>query len=226
MKGMTINKWPKQERPREKLLDAGVKTLSDAELIAVLIGSGTKGRSAVAVARELLGAFGSIRAVSEAQRDDLCSHSGIGETCYSRLQVANELSRRSLLETLKKGDILVNADKARSFLSLQMRHYEKEVFACLFLDNQHQVIAFEELFHGTIDNASVHPREIMKRVLYHNSSAVIFAHNHPSGSPEPSVADQHLTDELKQTLSSIDVRVLDHFIIGDTVTSFAERNLL
>lgn len=223
---MSINHWPKQERPREKLLQHGPSSLSDAELLAVIIGSGTRGQSAVALARAVLKSAGSLRAIIDADRAQLCRHAGLGEVRYARLQAAVEISRRALMETLKKGDVLSNPDKARRFVSSKMRHYEKEVFACLFLDNQHQVIAFEELFQGTIDNASVHPREIIKRALHHNAAAVIFAHNHPSGSSEPSRSDEHLTAELKQTLAVIDIRVLDHFVVGETVTSFVERNLL
>ena len=223
---MSIKNWPHQERPREKLINKGVSSLSDAELLAILIGIGTRKHTSIAIARDLLKSFGNIRSVTNARYKELCALEGLGNTFYARLQAANEISRRCLMETIRQGNAMINADKVKDFLHLKMRHYENEVFACLFLNNKHRIIAFEELFMGTIDNAHIHAREIIKRSLHHNAAAIIFAHNHPSGSAEPSASDQHLTDELKKTLSAIDVRVLDHFVVGEDIVSFAERDLI
>lgn len=223
---MTINEWPQHERPREKLLARGPAALSDAELLAVIIGSGTRGKNALDIARSLLKDIGSLREVLNISESELCRYNGLGKVYYSRLQAAVEISRRALMETVKRGDVFSNADSARRFLSLKMRNYESEVFACIFLDKHHRLIQFEELFKGTVDTANIHPRELIKRVLYHNASSVIFVHNHPSGLSEPSAADRHITKELKQTLGAIDVQVLDHLIVGETITSFAERELL
>lgn len=223
---MTIKQWPEQERPREKLLQRGASMLSDAELLALLIGSGTRTRSALHIAHQLLKEFGSLSAIMRANKNTLCTIKGIGKARYALLQAAIELVRRSLLETIRKGDVLASPHHTRDYLMLKMRDYEHEVFACLFLDNQHRVIAFEELFYGTIDGASVHPREVVKRALHHNAAAIILVHNHPSGIAEPSVADKQITRNLKTSLGLVDVRVLDHFVIGEKVTSFVERDLL
>ena len=223
---MTIKQWPEQERPREKLLQHGVHMLTDTELLALLIGSGTRAHSALDIAHRLLEEFGNLSALMRATAKTLCAVKGIGHARYALLQAAVELVRRSLLETIRKGDVLASPHHARDYLTLKMRDYEHEVFACLFLDNQHRVIAFEELFFGTIDGASVHPREVVKRALHHNAAAVILVHNHPSGITEPSAADKRITRELKTSLGLVDVRVLDHFVVGETVTSFAERKLL
>ena len=223
---MTIKNWPNEEKPREKLLSHGAENLSDAELLTILINSGTAGMSAIDLARKLLKDFGSLRAVAEANQKDLCRSKGIGAVCYTRLQAALEITRRMLLESMKKKDTVASPGRARKYLTLKMRNYPYEVFACLFLDNQHRVIAFEELFRGTIDGASVHPREVVKRTLHHNAAAVILVHNHPSGSSEPSHADRNITKELKSALALIDVRILDHFVVGEKITSFTESNLL
>lgn len=223
---MNIKEWPEHERPQEKLLARGSSALSDAELLAIIIGSGTQGKNALEIARTLLKDVGSLREVVNAEKAEICRHNGLGKVRYTRLQAAVEISRRILMETVKRGNVFSNADSTRRFLSLKMRNYKSEVFACIFLDNHHRLIEFEELFKGTINAANVHPRELIKRVLYHNASSVILVHNHPSGSSEPSSADRHITDELKQTLGSIDVQVLDHLIVGETITSFAERGLL
>ncbi len=221
-----IKEWPKHERPREKLLSQGADRLSNAELLAILIGSGTKNYSAMESAHGLLTQFGSLRAITQADHKALCACRGVGDARFALLQAALEIMRRSLLETIKENDVLSNPGVARNYLKLKMRNYEHEVFACMFLDNQHRVLSFEELFRGTIDGASVHPREVVKRALHYNAAAVIFVHNHPSGSHEPSKADENITKELKRSLELIDVRVLDHFVVGEKVTSFAERRLL
>ena len=224
---MSIRDWPDAERPREKLLQRGAGALSDAELLAIFLRIGIPGRSAVDLARDLLQRFGSLRQLLEADEQDFCEGPGLGPAKYVQLQAVLELGRRYLETTLQRGDALQSVADTRRYLTAKLRHEPHEVFACLFLDNRHRVLAFEELFHGTIDGASVHPRQIVKRALYHNAAALILAHNHPSGVAEPSRADEQITLRLKEALTLVDVRVLDHFIIGDgEVISFAERGLI
>lgn len=224
---MAICDWPDDERPREKLLNRGPATLSDAELLAIFLRTGSRGRSAVDLARDLLNQYGGLRRLLEADQASFCALPGLGPTKYVQLQAVLELGRRFLEETLQRGNALECVADTRRYLIAKMRHQPHEVFACLFLDNRHRVIDFEELFYGTIDGASVHPRQLVKRALYHNAAALILAHNHPSGIAEPSRADEQITVRIKEALGLIDVRVLDHFIIGDgEVFSFAERGLL
>ena len=223
----TIRDWPAGERPREKLLRHGPGMLSDAELLAIFLRTGLRGKTAVDLARELLAAFGSLRALLDADRTAFCAHAGLGDAKFAQLQAILEMARRHLQEQLSREDALENPDTTRRFLTARLRHLPHEVFACLFLDNRHRVIAFEELFRGTIDGASVHPREVVRRVLHFNAAAVILAHNHPSGVPEPSRADVQLTRRLVDALALVDVRVLDHFIVGEgSGVSFAERGLI
>ena len=223
----TIRDWPAAERPREKLLRRGPGMLSDAELLAIFLRTGLRGKTAVDLARELLAAFGSLRALLDADRTAFCAHAGLGDAKFAQLQAILEMARRHLQEQLSREDSLENPDTTRRFLTARLRHLPHEVFACLFLDNRHRVIAFEELFRGTIDGASVHPREVVRRVLHFNAAAVILAHNHPSGVPEPSRADVQLTRRLVDALALVDVRVLDHFIVGEgSGVSFAERGLI
>ncbi|MGB5306191.1 MAG: DNA repair protein RadC [Gammaproteobacteria bacterium] len=222
-----IRHWPAAERPREKLLARGPAALADAELLAIVLRTGVQGKTAVDLARELLSDFGGLRALLESDRQQFCSRHGLGLATYALLQALLELARRHLQEQLRRDDILEHPEATRRFLSSRLRHYQQEVFACLFLDNRHRVILFEELFRGTIDGASVHPREVVRRALQHNAAAVILAHNHPSGVAEPSRADIQLTRRLTDALALVDIRVLDHFIIGEgDGTSFAERGLL
>ena len=223
---MAITDWPVDERPREKLLIRGANALSDAELLAIFLRVGVKGKTAVDLARELLQNFGSLRQLFDADAKKFCETHGMGEAKYVQLQAVLEMSRRYLAEKLRRGDPLNDPDAVRFYLTSKLRDYRFEVFSCLFLDTRHRVIEYEELFKGTIDGASVHPREVVRRALYHNAAAVIFAHNHPSGVAEPSQADERITGKLKDALNLIDVRVLDHFVIGDQVVSFAERGLL
>lgn len=224
---MSIRNWPLSERPRERLLGRGAHTLSDAELLAILLRTGLPGGSAVDRARESLAAFGGLRHLLDAERAVFCTARGLGEATYVQLQAALELARRYLLCRISRGQALASPDEVRQFLQLKLRGLAHEVFACLFLDNQHTVIAYEELFRGTIDGASVYPREIVKRALALNAAAVIFAHNHPSGIAEPSQADQRLTQRLRSALGVVDIRVLDHFVVGEAeALSFAERGLL
>lgn len=222
-----INQWPTAERPREKLLHQGPDSLSDAELLAIFLRVGVQGQSALDLARSLLTRFGSLRGVVEASVEDFCAEPGMGESKYVLLQAALQLSQRHLLEALQRSDCLTSSLLTRNYLRSRLRHYEREVFLCLFLDNQNRVIASEELFHGTIDGATVHPRIVVDRALYHNAAALIFAHNHPSGVAEPSQADVGITRRLKNALGLIDIRTLDHFVVGDTeVVSLAERGLM
>lgn len=224
---MSIRDWPDEERPREKLLQRGACALSDAELLAIFLRTGVAGRSAVDLARDLLAEFGGLRQLLEADHARFCQGLGLGTAKYVQLQAVLELGRRFLEERLQRGDALQSVADTRRYLTAKLRHQPHEVFACLFLDNRHRVICFEELFFGTIDGASVHPRQVVKRALYHNAAALILAHNHPSGIAEPSQADEQITLRLKEALALVDVRVLDHFIIGDgQVISFAERGLL
>ena len=224
---MSIQDWPEGDRPREKLLAQGVAVLSDAELLAIFLRTGIKGKTAVDLARDLLTEFGSLRALLQADCENFTRAKGLGTAKYAQLQAVLEMARRHTFEELDRGDVLTSPEATRAYLSQQLRHYQHEVFACLFLDNQHHILEFEELFRGTIDSASVYPREVVKKALAHNAAAVIFAHNHPSGISEPSQADKLITDKLKQALALIDIRVLDHFIIGDGQPySFAEHGLL
>jgi DNA repair protein RadC len=224
---MGIKDWPLGERPRERLLGRGAHTLSDAELLAILLRVGLPGSSAVDRARVLLTEFGDLRRLMDAGSERFCAQRGLGIATYVQLQAALELARRYLFTCITRGDALGSANEVRHFLQLKMRGLPHEIFTCLFLDNQHAVISYEELFRGTIDGASVYPREIVKRALALNASAVIFAHNHPSGIAEPSQADQRLTERLKIALGTVDIRVLDHFVVGELeAVSFAERGLL
>ena len=224
---MPITDWPLDERPREKLLRRGAQALSDAELLAIFLRTGTPGKTAVDLARELLTRFGSLRALLEADLRQFCEGEGLGAAKYAQLQATTEMARRHLGETLRRGNALESPEATRRYLSAQLRDRPHEVFACLFLDNRHRVIAFEELFQGTINGASVHPREVVKKALAHNAAAVILAHNHPSGVAEPSRADRHITQQLTQALGLVEVRVLDHLVVGDgEAVSFAERGYL
>jgi len=201
--------------------------LSDAELVAVVLRSGTKGKTAVALARDLLSRFGGLRGLFSAARTELCSASGIGPGKYAQLQAAAELARRQLAEPLKRDGPLTSPTAVREFLHARLRDRPYEVFCCLYLDNRNRLIMFEELFRGTIDGASVHPREVVRRAIEHNAAALILAHNHPSGVAEPSQADELITRRLQSALGLIDIRVLDHLVVGDgEIVSFAERGLL
>jgi len=212
---MSIKDWPAQERPREKLLAQGAQALTDAELLAIFLRTGVAGKSAVDLARQLLGEFGSLRALLEADLAAFSAHLGLGPAKYSQLQAVLKMGRRHLAEGLKRDSALESPQQVRDYLKARLRHEPHEIFGCLFLDTRHRVLAFEALFHGTIDGASVYPRQVVKRALAHNAAAVILTHNHPSGIAEPSQADRLLTTRLKDALALVDVRVLDHFIVGD-----------
>ncbi|MCF6235897.1 MAG: DNA repair protein RadC [Gammaproteobacteria bacterium] len=222
-----ITDWPIEERPREKLLKRGSNALSDAELLAIFLRTGIRGKTAVDLSRDLLNEFGSLRALFNADITRFCQAPGLGPTKYTQLQAVLEMGRRYLKESMQRGDTLSNPKDTHNYLIARLRDYSYEVFGCLFLDNRHRVICFEELFQGTINSASVHPREVVKRVLTHNAAAVIIAHNHPSGVAEPSHADKVITQRLKEALALIDVRLLDHLVIGDNkAVSFVERGLI
>lgn len=223
---MAIKDWPASERPRERLLEGGAKNLSDAELLAIFLRVGTRGKTAVDMARELLDEYGGLRPLLDADQERFCQSKGLGTAKYVQLQAVIEMSRRFLEEKLKRGDAISNPQDIKDYLQYKLREYPHEVFACLFLDTRHRVISFKELFQGTIDSASVHPREVVRHCIEQKAAAIIFAHNHPSGIAEPSQADQHITERLKKILHLIDIRVLDHFVVGDQVVSFAERGLL
>ena len=219
--------WPENERPRERLLARGAQALSDAELLAIFLRTGRPGRSAVDVARELLAAHGSLRALAATDMEGFCGTRGLGPAKWTQLQAALEIARRVMAQALPARDAMSDPAATRRYLCAWLRDRDREVFAALFLDSQHRVLAAEELSQGTLDAASVYPREVVKRALALRASAVIFEHNHPSGVSEPSSADRLLTERLKQALSLVDVRVLDHFVVGEgTPTSFAERGWL
>jgi DNA repair protein RadC len=225
---MSIKDWPVSERPREKLLAKGAHYLSDAELLAVLLGgSGRRGSDAVTAARNLLAQHQSLRSLLSADRDSCLRHSGLGAVGYCRMQAAIELTRRHYAEALRNGPALDSPQATRDFLVTRLRDTPHELFCCLHLDNRHRLIAFEELFRGTIDGASVYPREVVKQALARNAAAVILAHNHPSGVAEPSQADELVTRRLREALQLVDIRVLDHLIVADNgCLSFAERGLI
>jgi DNA repair protein RadC len=212
---MLIRDWPAAERPREKLLARGPATLSDAELLAIFLGSGLRGQDAVATARGLLAHHGPLRSLLERGPEELASLPGLGPARACRLSAALELCNRYLAAGLERGEALTDPVAAGRYFAQRLRSRPHEVFAALFLDGRHRALAFEELFTGTIDGAEVHPREVVRRALAHNAAAVIVGHNHPSGSAEPSAADRTVTARLKQSLTLVDVRLLDHFVIGD-----------
>ncbi len=224
---MSITDWPVNERPREKLIQRGAAALSDAELLAIFLRTGVVGKSAVDLARELLTRFGNLTQMFAATEAVFCETHGMGQAKYAQLQAVLEMSRRALQEEMRIGDALNSPLAVRNYLQLLLRGREQEVFMVIFLDAQHRVIAAEEMFHGTLTQTSVYPREVVKRALAFNAAALIFAHNHPSGVAEPSQSDRLLTDALKQALQLVDVRVLDHFIVaGAGCLSFAEKGML
>lgn len=224
---MAICDWPKLERPREKLLAQGAERLSDAELLAIFLRTGVAGKSAVDLARELMQNYGGLRALLEADEQQFCQGLGLGRAKYAQLQAVLEMGRRHLAEVMTKQNCFTSpADTAR-YLTSKLRGRCREVFALLLLDNQHQLLAYQELFEGTLDAAAVYPREVVKMALAHNAAAVILAHNHPSGVAEPSAADQQITQRLVEALALVDVRVLDHLVVGEGApVSFAERGLV
>lgn len=224
---MTITTWPVLERPREKLLTYGVQSLSDAELIAIFLRTGTRGKTALDIARELLIEYGSLKKIFHAELHELVKKAGIGKAKYAMLKAAIELGRRYLDEEVSTGEVLNDSRLTKQFLINKLQDYQHEVFACLFLDNGNRVICFELLFHGTINESNIYPREVVKRGLAHNAAKLILAHNHPSGNPSPSQADKEVTKVLQQSLSLVDIQVVDHIVIGHKrCVSFAELGLI
>ncbi|MCO1332858.1 DNA repair protein RadC [Microbulbifer sp. OS29] len=224
---MKIKDWPAGERPREKLLERGADALSDAELLAIFLRVGLPGVSAVDLARGLLNDFGGLRALLEADRECFCRARGLGDAKFAQLQATLEMAKRHLAETIQHGSALCSPGAVRDYLAIQLRHRRREVFCCLYLDNQHRVIAFEELFEGTLNAANVYPREVVQQALLKGAAAVILAHNHPSGVSEPSQADIWITERLTQALELVDIKILDHLIVGEgRALSFAEQGLL
>jgi len=212
---MHIRDWPSSERPREKLLAHGAAVLSDAELLALFLGSGVRGLDAVATARRLLAGHGPLRRLLDLPAATLRTLPGLGPASACQLAAALELATRHLAARLERGEALTDPQAAGRYFAQRLRGHPSEVFAALFLDTRHRALAFEELFRGTVDGAEVHPREVVRRALGHNAAAVIVGHNHPSGSSEPSAADRAVTARLKQALHLVDVRLLDHFVVGD-----------
>jgi DNA repair protein RadC len=224
---MAIRDWPAEDRPREKLLARGAGALTDAELLAIFLRTGLPGKSAVDLARELLDDFGGLAPLLNAPKPRFTAALGLGDAKFAQLQAVLEMSRRYLQQNLARGNALDSPQAVRDFLSAKLSGRPREVFACLFLDNRHRLIRYEELFSGTIDGASVHPREVVRRALELSAAALILAHNHPSGVAEPSRADEHITARLREALALVDVRVIDHIVVGDGQSvSFAERGLL
>jgi len=221
---MAISDWPLAERPRERLLAKGAQTLSDAELLAVVLRTGIRGKSAVELGRELLSRFKGIAGLFAA---DLSGVKGLGPAKRAQFEAAIELARRSIEERLRKDSVLTSPGAVRDYLKLALANRPHEVFVCIWLDAQHRVIEYQEAFEGTLTQTSVYPREIVKAALQRNAAAVIFAHNHPSGAAQPSQADELLTRNLKEALALVEIKVLDHFIVaGNQAISFAERGLL
>jgi DNA repair protein RadC len=224
---VAIKDWPEGERPRERLLEQGPASLTDAELLAVVLRTGTAGRTALDLGREAPARFGGLSGLLAAPADRLIALDGLGPAKSAQLQAVLELARRSLREEVQHATALSSPDKVRAYLRITLSSRPHEVFMALFLDAQNRLIVADELFRGSLTQTSVYPREVVKRALAVNAGGVIFAHNHPSGVAEPSRSDELLTTSLRQALALVDVRVLDHLIVaGGDVLSFAERGLL
>lgn len=224
---MSMARWGFGERPRDKLLQRGAATLSDGELIALLLNTGCRESSALDAACDLLKASGGLSGLIRLDQRSLLAYVGIGPAKYARLSAAMELARRDALQKMSAGDVLASPSETRRFLQNHLGRHNREVFTCLFLDSQHRVLRCEDLFFGTLDGAAVYPREVAVRALQYGAAAIIFAHNHPSGVAEPSTADRRITERLCSALSLLDIRVLDHIIVGcGREYSFAEQGLL
>lgn len=224
---MAISEWPETERPRERLLSQGATNLTDSELLAIFLRTGVKGKNAVELARGLLERFGDLRALCNASVEEFCQSKGLGIATFVQIQAVLELSKRYFLAELRRGDSLNSPELVHHYLCSELQDMTEEVFAVLFMDGQNRVIRFEKLFHGTVDSAVVYPRVVLRRIIELNATAVILSHNHPSGNPEPSVADVSLTRKIANALHYIDVKVLDHIIVGaNSFVSFSERGLL
>lgn len=224
---MSIKSWPIDERPREKLLSRGAEALSDGELLAIFLRTGTKQSHVLDLAHRLMARFGNFYHLFHATSEEFCQEHGLGIAKYAELQAIAEMNRRYLFVSLKKKNSFLSPDSTKFYLRSKLAYYEIEKFACLWLDSKNRVISFQELFQGSLDKTHIYPREIVKSAIHHGAAAVIFAHNHPSGDVDPSAQDIKLTQDLTKTLRSIDVRVLDHIIVGkDNIASFVELGLL
>ena len=224
---MAITLWPEDDRPREKLMRLGASALSDAELLAIFLRTGVPGKTAVDIARELIDRFGGLHQLMGVEQSVFCQIKGLGEAKFAQLQAILEMAQRCIYEPLKQADALTSPQVTRRYLLTRLQHRDREVFSCLFLDSQHKVIVCEDLSQGTLDSTVIYPREVVRQCLRHNAAAVIFAHNHPSGNPEPSDADRHITRRLIDALGLFDIRVLDHWVVAaGRAVSMAERGLL
>jgi DNA repair protein RadC len=224
---MALTDWPAQERPREKMLRLGVTSLSEAELLAIFLRTGLKGKTAVDLARELLQEYKSLRSLLAAPSSKLFSIKGIGKTKYVMLHAALELGRRFLEEGLHPTKNIASLSDAKKYLIAKLSSHKQEVFSCIFLNSKHHILHYEELFHGTISFTPIYPRIIAQKALEYNAAAIILAHNHPSGSTHPSESDLTATNSLVTILGHLDIRVLDHIIVGgNDCTSLAEKGLL
>jgi DNA repair protein RadC len=224
---MGIADWPEDERPRERLLKLGAAALSEAELLAIFLRTGIAGKSAVELGRDLLDRFGSLHRLFAAPLEDVAAVRGLGPAKHVQLQAVVEMARRALAEQIQDRDAMSSPQAVRDYLRLSLGARPHEVFVAMFLDAQNRLLGCEELFRGTLTQTSVYPREVVKTALRYNAAGVIFAHNHPSGVAEPSRADELLTQTLKQALSLVEIKTLDHFIVaGSKTISFAERGLL
>jgi DNA repair protein RadC len=224
---MGIAQWQAGEGPRDKLLERGEQALSDAELLAVMLRTGTRNCSALELARQLLEEFGGLGGLMRVESPQLLAWPGVGSAKYAQLRAAIELARRQALQALRASDVLSSPGETLRFLQYHLGTHSREVFCCIFLDSQHRVLRCEDLFFGTLDGAAVYPREVATRALQYQAAAVIFAHNHPSGVAEPSSADRRITERLCAALGLLDIRVLDHVIIGrGREFSFAQEGLL
>ncbi len=224
---MAITDWHENDRPREKLIKFGAKSLSDAELLAIFLRVGVKGKSAVELAQDLLNHFGSLHNLLNANEQEFCHAKGLGQAKFVQLQAVLEISQRHFESGLNKGDAMENPAQVAKYLTTHIGQQSRETFGVLLLDQQNQLLSFQPVFTGTLNKASIHNREIIKIVLEHNAAAVILAHNHPSGDPNPSQEDIKLTENLINTFKLIEVRCLDHIIIGDhgRWVSFVEQGL-
>lgn len=224
---MKITEWPAHTRPREKLIEQGPSALSDSELLAIFLRTGTAGKSAFELANSLLTEFGSLSALLATDKNTFCQNKGLGEAKFAQLQAVLELANRAYAEPLKKSHCFNNAEQTKRFVLSKLRQQPREVFAVLLLDAQHQLIRYEEVFKGTVNSAPVYPRELVKLALSNNAAAIILAHNHPSGVAEPSQADQFTTQKIVEAMALIEVRVLDHFIVGaNNCVSFAQLGIM
>lgn len=224
---MAIPDWPAHDRPREKLCAQGAHNLSDTELLAIFLRTGCTGLSAVDLARNLINQFGNLRGLLEASQEEFCQQHGLGAAKYAQLQAVLEMARRHLAQDLSQSQVFPSSRSVKNFLRSKLRHLNHEVFAALFLDTQHHLISYTPLFKGTINAATVYPREVLKETLRQNATAVILVHNHPSGRAEPSDSDLSITRTLVQSLNLIDIHVLDHIIVGEgECYSFAEHGLI